>query len=251
MTKAMEAEVLDRICSAIERRAYATNAVDRSSCKADITSAYEYMGLPAPEIVFFDSPIQCMGYLQEMWAGENSASTEDQRIEEISWDSLLAPQTGAADPKDVDITFHGEYIEALEVSYNVGLRNRVLKGVEKRIGKVLEFEHAITKSLEGIATSGGRIYDLYSSGMASYWGKAESFGILQSLVELKALERIPPGCLIAESVLMNCGWIFSMEQVCLVSERPLSITQSISKGAKDPLSKIVWRDQEICTYKYV
>lgn len=256
-------KLITEVAKNILTSATSTAPIDRAICIDAIGSAYDYLGLKHPEIVFFDSPIQALAELQKrvpLPSQEKSrSSSEPLTNNDLSnLGAIVLEMMSAAQPRhvsalgdEVSLTFNDELNSAMDQSWRLPIWNPLSKLVDKRLGNVIHYMHAVNNSLEERVTYREHKWLLYSGGMASIWYGAEGFTRVQALYEMDAIPALPKGHVLGLAALQSCGWVNAFEKLCLVSDRPSAISQS--GRASDPegiITNVTWRDGQTCQNVY-
>lgn len=243
--------------------ATSTAPIDRAICIDAVGCAYEYLGLKPPEIVFVDNPIQAIVELQRrvpLHSREKSRPmSEPLTADDLSnLGALVMEMMSAARPRnvssfgsEVDLTFNDELNRAMEASWQLPIWTPLSRLVDRELGDVIHYMHAVDHSLEELVTYREHKWLLYSGGMASLWYGAEGFARVQALFDIGVIAALPKGHTHGLAALQSCGWVNAFEKLCLVSDRPGAISQL--GRASDPeglRTEVTWRDGTTCWSVY-
>jgi len=260
---AEQKKVVKAVTAQVHAAALNTDAIDRAACRAVIEKAYAAMGLPAPTVRFFDSPQASMRHLRELASGgmgEPAPLAADFSQFTGDMDELQGLLASMASVQPRGLAEWGEEVELpagdLEreviqpFTWEAGWEG-LAGAVDKELGRLIHFEHAVTEALEASLQDGRQEWLLYSGGAAHLWGGAEALGRAQALVALGMLDAEPPALALGGEVLRSCGWVNAFEKLCLVSERPASLSlQGHARDRQGLQAHVTWRDGESSTYTY-
>jgi len=247
-----------RVTNTLLAASMSTVSIDRSVCSEAIIRAYKHLGLGAPTIVFVESPIEAIAYLQKQAPSttqEKSRPRNDPLTDAEMADlgSLVANMMRNAQPRlvpslgeEVDLTFNDEMNRAMdEVELNPFAR-LLFNRVDNNLGDLIQYHHAVSETLDAIIFNDQK-WLLYSGGVASLWDAAESFARVQALHETGLIDRLPIELEIGSAALQSCGWVNAFEKVCVVSNRPSELHQTGKPSAEEGLrTKIDWRNGQTC-----
>jgi hypothetical protein len=233
-----------------------TTPINRAACADAIGAAYDHMGFKPPEIMFFDSPMQAFAELQkraplpslEKFQPDKPLTEKD--LPDLG--NIVMGMLSAAQPREVsalgdeeDLMFTHEMNNAMNPSLPIW--EPLVKLVDKQLGDVIHYKHAVDDALEKSITYREHEWLLYSSGQASIWYGAEWFARVQALFSIGLIEALPKEHALGLAVLRNCGWVNSFERLCVVSDRPSAMSQSGRESAPGGLrTQIIWRDGAVC-----
>jgi hypothetical protein len=244
--------------------ATSTTPIDNAVCIDAISSAYSYLGLNPPEIMFFSNPIRAMAELQRRMPlpSEEKSPTTSRPLtnnDHANLGAIVFEMISAAQPRivsalgqEVDLTFNDELNRAIESSCALSIWNPLSKLVDRQLGNVIHYMHAVNNLLEDLVTHREHKWLLYSGGIASIWYGAEGFARVQALHDIGASEALPQGHDHGSSALQSCGWVKAFEKLCLVSDRPGALTQSGRVSDPDGVvTQLAWRDGQTCKSTYM
>jgi hypothetical protein len=165
--------------------------------------------------------------------------------------SAALPRSGHAFGSEVDLSFHDELNRSMDETWRLPIWRSLSNTVDRKLGDVIHYAHAVTNSLEGMVTYREHQWLIYSGGSASIWNGAEGFARVRALSETGVIRNLPDGYTLGLEVLQNCGWLNAFEKLCVVCDRPIELSQSGS--AKDPeglCTRVTWRDGKTCSYTF-
>ncbi len=260
---AAQKKTIKAVAAEVHAAALSTDAIDRDACQALIVKAYAAIGLPAPTVRFFDSPQASMHHLRALASdgtGEAAPLAADFSQFTGGMEELQGLLASMASVQPRGLAEWGEEVELpagdLEreviqpFTWEAGWES-FSTAVDKELGKLIHFEHAVTEALEASLPDGRLEWLLYSGGAAHLWGGAEALGRTQALVALGMLDVEPPAQAVGGELLRSCGWLNAFEKLCVVSERPASLSQQGSARDRQGLqTRVTWRDGEVSEYIY-
>ncbi|MDR2220640.1 MAG: hypothetical protein LBE24_08700 [Methylobacillus sp.] len=249
-----------------------TEPMDKSACRKAIERAYAYLHLPMPELRFFDSPMAAMAEMQKLVPSHSEEPVMPLNLEAImektglSMQAVLQNENNAmgnlvfdaiasAQPRDLsgwgyeeDLSFHGHINEVtFPLAWQSGWEP-FAKAVDKHVGRLIHFEHAVTDALEAAVQRRDQEWLLYSGGSANPWGAAEQFARAQALVALGLVNIAAlPALTLGRAVLESCGWVNAFRKLCLVCDRPAALSQEgNTRNAEGLRTRVIWRDGQEC-----
>jgi len=256
-------KIVTEIGKDIVKACLSTSPIDRGTCLDAIGRAYAHLGLGLPEIVFVDSPIQAIARLQERSpvSSRDKASSMSEPLSRkdhanlgslvLNMISAALPRRGLAFGDEVDLSFHDELNRSMDETWRLPIWRALSNAVDKKLGDVIHYAHAVTSSLEEAVTYQEHKWLIYSGGSASVWNGAEGFTRVRALFEIGVIKNLPDGYALGLEVLRSCGWLNAFEKLCVVCDRPIEMSQSGSE--KDPAglrTRVTWRDGKTCSYTF-
>ncbi len=260
---AAQKKIIKAVAAEIQAAALNTDAIEREACQALVVKAYAAIGLPAPTVRFFDSPQASMRHLRGLASdGADEPAPLAADFSQFSGDmeelqGLLASMA-SVQPRGL-----GEWGEEVALPAD-DLEREVIQpftwqagwdglsnAVDKELGTLVHLGHAVTDALEASLQDGRLEWLLYSGGEAHLWSSAEALARAQSLVALGMLDEAPPALAVGGELLRSCGWLNAFEKLCLVSERPATLSQQGRARDRQGLqTRVTWRDGEVSEYIY-
>jgi hypothetical protein len=252
----------------ISAAALNTEPMDQAECREAIEHAYAYLELPTPELRFFESPIAAMAEMKKLAPSLSPTPatllTLPAIMEELEatqgnqdnfWESLVFNEIASTQPRDlshwgseVDLPGNdlGREMLFLASAWQSGW-DSFAGAVDKRVGRLIHYEHAVTDALEAIVDHQDQEWLLYSSGAMNIWRCADSLVQIRALVTLGVLDAAPPTLTLGRAVLESCGWINAFEKLCLICDRPKSLSQEgRPRDAEGLRTRVTWRDGQMC-----
>lgn len=238
-----------------------TSPIDPDACRDAVERAYAFLELPAPELRFFASPLAAMAALRELGSGR--AQPTDERTTGRTMGgigALMSQFLGSIMPapagklgsygSEVDLSFNRELNEVLMSCACQAGWNTFVHQTDTRVDNLIHYAHAVDETLEALLEGSPEQWLVYSSGACNVWSGMLEIARVQALVALDLISA-PAALAPARTVVQACGWINALEGLCLVCDRPATLSQEGSaRGAEGLRSKIRWRDGSECVFVY-
>lgn len=234
-------------CRKLREEATRIDSIDPEACADAVETAYGFLGLESPQVVFCESPLQAMQWLQArapIPGDESIVQTEWERVAHAQ--SQMWPALGS----EQALAFHNELEFGVFNAYAWDFIwwPEIRKRVEQKTYEVLCLAHAVEKTLEALVTRKRDVWLLYTRAMASPWKAAEHHAGLRVLQGLGKIESLPPHYSVGASLLQQCSWLYAFERVCVICNRPSAIERLNAESSTRRTTLIRWRDGWECRY---
>lgn len=262
---AAQRQQVQAVADAIVAQAMRTDAVDRAATEQAIANAYALLGLPAPQVQWHASPAAAMRALQRLAGDAGDPAKAPMAPPMPAMEELMrnpAPwvfetfaaarhQDCPALGDEVDLSFNQELNQVLFAAAMQPGWGSVSDTIDRRLSHLIFFAHAVSDQLEAHMSPAVPDWLLSSGAHTSLWNAAEDLARVQALAAIGALPEAPVEARAAHAVLTGCGWVHAYEKVCMVCERPSTLTQRGRASDRDGVhTEVHWPDGAHGSYHY-
>ncbi len=203
--------------------ALAKNLLDRNCCDRTINLIYHSIGLPTPQILFFDSPYAALKTLaiqpNERMGRRIRSQIETQAIALLQ--SSLEQQLNEELISQIKSQWEFENIEQLENLAWVELQERLKTEIDEKQWQILNNQLWTVNNSKINNSTEPKIECILNGFYGNMWTSLACLAdycinTLNCQCDINLWE-------ILKNLVTTCGWIFPFEKVCFVCDRPRKI----------------------------